>query len=113
MLMAHLVYYRTERDKLSSTGYDQPITQVQAIGLTYFLSKKFKVPMPNIIIRGTRCCKFKYPNTIVYVKSRLIAGDVSHEFAHYLQLVKTGKSRHDSRMLTYTKRIQLYVDTLI
>jgi len=112
--LTRLVYYRTERDKLSNTKYDQPITQIEAIGLTYFICWRFHVPIPNIKIQNRRFCKFVYPNTIQYVKYRqIIAGDVSHEFAHYLQHYKTGKTRHDRRMLVYTKMIQRYVDTLI
>jgi hypothetical protein len=113
-LSPHLVYYRTERDKLFNTKYDQPVTQQEAIGLTYFLCWRFHVPIPIIKIQNRRTCRFIYPNMIQYVKERqIIAGDVSHEFAHYLQFIKTGKTRHDKRMLVYTKKIQKYVDTYI
>jgi hypothetical protein len=112
--LTRLVYYRTERDKLKDTKYDQVIPILDAVGLLYFISKHFKVPEPNKSIRGNRCCKYRPPNTIIFInKPFIISGDVSHEFAHYLQHYMTGSTRHDKRMLTYTKKIQAYVDTLI
>jgi hypothetical protein len=110
----HLIYYRTEREKLANTKYDKQISLIEAVGLVYFISLKFKIREPQVLFRGGRTSScFKYPETLVFKKSYLDSGVVSHEFAHYMQFVKTGQTRHDNRMFKYVKRIQRYVDTLI
>jgi hypothetical protein len=109
----HLIYYKKERDELNDTKYDQKISKLEAIGLVHYLSNHFKVPIPKILIKGKRYNKFRYPDTLIFLTTYIVSGDVSHEFAHYLQFLKTGESRHDNSMLVYTKKIQKYVDTLI
>ena len=109
----HLVYYQTEKESLKDTKYSQQVTLLEAVGIVHFLSKKYKIQQPNVLFRGRRCSSFRHPNTLSFTTKYLIAGTVTHEFVHYLQFVKTGKTRHNKKMFIIVKRIQKYVDTLI
>jgi hypothetical protein len=112
-MVAHLIYYRTEKERLKDTKYSQQITLLEAVGIVYFLSKKYKLRQPNILFRDRQCSSFRHPNTLSFTTKYLTSGTVTHEFVHYLQFVKTGKTRHDNKMFRIVKKVQRYVDTLI
>jgi hypothetical protein len=120
-----LNYYKYERDLLrEGTKYHKAITQIEAIGLTYCICNEFKLPLPIINIHKARCSRFKYYKNpcndeqkkyfeIIYHTGYIISGDVSHETAHFFQVYKTGKTRHDKKMTKVVAKIQKYVDRFI